>query len=293
MKQSLLLFGLFFFGSDMIAQNHADCTTALEICNKQPLILPMFGPGNDSSEFDNAPCFLGFPNLESSSTWIRWQVAQSGTLWFIIYPLNAADDIDFILCRLPTGNCAEKSFVRCMAAGDNGLNSPCMGPTGLLPGALGISAPPGCAPGLNNFLAPLNVLAGEQYVLAINNFSTSQDTVRVEFCGTALLGCETEMCAVLDANEPESAPDLSIGPITPNPILARETPSILINSRRSQTVLIRVSDIQGHELKRDRQELSLGNNSISLQTHEFQAGVYFVTLISEKTMITRRLVITR
>ena len=134
-------------------------------------------------------------------------------------------------------------------------------------------------------------MAGEQYALAINNFSTTQDTVRVEFCGTALLGCETEMCAVLDANTPNSVPDMSLGLIAPNPIYVKNDASIQINSIRSQTVFIRVIDLHGHELMQDFQALSAGTSFIPLQTHEFSTGVYFVTIMGEKTMMTKRLVI--
>lgn len=292
MKHSLLLCFLFSISYSLVAQDYADCSTALEICNKQPLILPLLGPGNDATELDNAPCFAGLPSIETSSAWIRWQVAQSGTLWFIIYPLNPVDDVDFLLYHLPSGNCAEKSSVRCMAAGDFSINSSCMGPTGLLPGEVDTNGPPGCAVGQNNFLAPVNVLAGEQYVLAINNFSSVQDTLRIEFCGTALLGCDTIMCQVLDANEPNSSNGLSVGLIFPNPASAENGASVQINASYAQVVNIRIADSQNLTLKQDYQVLSEGANTIPLHTFKFPAGIYFVTVISEKTMVTKRLVIT-
>ena len=174
MKHLLFPFIFLFFWGSLGAQSHADCALALEICNKQPIILPLiYGPGNDSLELDNTVCSAGFPNFESSTAWVRWRVAQGGTFWFIIYPLNPDDDIDFFVYKLFNGDCAQKTSVRCMVAGDFSSSSPCMGPTGLLPGENDINGPPGCLPGTNNFLAPIDVVAGEEYALAINNFSSS------------------------------------------------------------------------------------------------------------------------
>ncbi|MFN0175140.1 MAG: T9SS type A sorting domain-containing protein [Saprospiraceae bacterium] len=292
MKHALLFYVLFSIASaDLSAQNHADCAEALEICNKHPLTLPMFGAGNDSTEFDSAPCFSGFPNPETSSAWIRWQIAQSGTLWFVIYPLNITDDIDFLVFRVPMGNCAEKAIVRCMAAGDFSLSSPCMGPTGLRPGEIDTLGPPGCAAGLNNFLAPLNVVAGEQYILAINNYSSNQDTVRVEFCGTALLGCETEMCTVLGDKSPNALSELSIGNIVPNPVSSMQSASISVYANRSESTLVRVSDVRGQTLWEQQYVLDFGSNTLDIPTQKLRAGVYFVSVFTEKMVRTYRLVV--
>ena len=286
---------LILFGSIALsAQNHADCDSALLICNKNTLVLPINdGAGNDVLEMDDANCFFNSvpANIESNSFWIRWQVAQSGTLWFIIRPFDALHDIDFVVYQLPSGNCTEKSWVRCMAAGDIGPTSTCMGPTGLLPGEIDTFGEPGCFMSLNNFLAPLELLAGEQYVLAINNFSSNTDTVSVEFCGTALLGCETEICTVLGEKSPNTLSELSIGNIFPNPVSSMQGASIPIYANRSESTIVRVADVRGQSIWEQQYLLDFGPNTLEIPTQNLSAGVYFVSVFTEKMVRTNRLVV--
>jgi len=291
MKQlSTLLFSL-LLGYPLFAQNYADCVVALEICNKQTLILPIVqGSGNFPNELDNLSCFQGFPNVETNSSWIRWQVAESGTLWFVISPFVLDQDIDFAVFKLQNGDCNQKETVRCMAAGDFSLPSPCMGPTGLLPGETDVMAPAGCSPGTNNYLAPLNVISGESYVLAINNFSSNIDTVRVEFCGTALLGCETAVCDMVSTSALRAINELNIGPIVPNPVGSEKEAQFQIHTDHAQKVLIQCLDTRGQMLSTMPQSLSSGTNTLSLDTRNFTPGVYFVSIIGEKTTKTLRLV---
>ncbi len=291
MKHISLLLLFAFQANFSFAQSHADCDSALVICNKQPIVLPLiYGLGKDSMEWANAPCFNGFSSGEFSMAWIRWQVEQSGKLWFVIFPLNSVSDIDFILYQLPNGVCEEKTIMRCMAAGDIVNTSPCMGPTGLLPGATDVSSPPGCFTGADNYLAAVNVVAGSEYVLAINNFSSNVDSVRVEFCGTALLGCETEICDMVGTQNPDSSDDLAIGPVVPNPVTAKKGASIQIHAERPQAVTIRYFDARGQMLQEDAQHLNFGANTIQLETQQLPSGIYFVTILSDKAVVTRRLV---
>jgi hypothetical protein len=291
MKQlSTLLFSL-LLGYPLFAQNYADCAVALEICNKDTLILPMvIGAGNDPNELNNLSCFQGFPNIETNSSWIRWEVAESGTLWFIISPFVLDQDIDFAVFKLQNGDCNQKETVRCMAAGDFYLASPCMGPTGLLPGETDVQSPAGCSPGTNNYLAPLNVIAGESYVLAINNFSSNIDTVQVEFFGTALLGCETASDGMVNNNLPGASNDLNIGPIVPNPVGAAVEAQFQVHTEQAQKVLVQCFDTRGQLLSNLPQSLSSGTNTLSVDTSNFTPGVYFISIIAEKTTKTIRLV---
>jgi hypothetical protein len=273
------------------AQNHADCASALEICDKQPIVLPLiYGDGNVVNEMADSPCLLGF-DTEANSAWIRWKVAQNGSLWFVIFPLNPADDIDFVLYRLPSGACTQKTWLRCMAAGDFSILSPCMGPTGLLPGEIDTTSPAGCVPGMNNFLAPMEVVAGEEYVLGINNFSSSEDTVRVEFCGSALLGCETSTCTVLDTDNPNATNEMNIAAILPNPANAADGARIHINSKRAQDVEYSILSMSGQLLSTDLYRLSSGANTIPLEFHNLPTGVYIVSILGEYGISTQKMII--
>ncbi len=172
----------YFFGGTL----SGDCPTAVVLCNKESFnVAAVAGPGSNPNEMDDAPCFGGF-FAESNSTWYVFTAANNGTLEFTLTPNNATDDIDFIVYRLPNGvgNCAGKVVLRCMAAGDFGLPSPCMGPTGLRASSTDLSEQSGCNPGQDNFLAALNMTAGTTYVLAVNNFTSSGNGFQIDWGGT-------------------------------------------------------------------------------------------------------------
>ena len=259
------------------AQNHADCVSALEICNKQPLHFTVSGPGADPAELNSAICFYnGTPgNIESNTAWIRFTVAQSGSLWFVIRPDQLGDDLDFAVFRLDSGNCTVKTLVRCMAAGDISYPSPCMGPTGLLPGQTDVDENAGCTdPDDDNFLAALDLLSGETYILAINDFSSAQAGFSVEFCGTAMLGCESEVCAVLATAE---KPGFEVVKIVPNPTVAGES-SISFNMLRPETVHGVLYNALGQPVRSADWDLSEGQQRVQLGTEGLPAGPYFLTL---------------
>jgi hypothetical protein len=169
----------------------SDCPTASLLCDKSPFVVQQIeGPGADSSELDIAPCFIGGSpgNNETNSTWFKWTCSQSGTLTFSLTPLNVTDDLDFILYRLPNGinNCTQRVIERCMAAGSDPSDypTPCHGPTGLRASSSDISENSGCIQGQDNFLAPLNMIAGQSYALVINNFSEAGNGCAIEWGGT-------------------------------------------------------------------------------------------------------------
>lgn len=145
-------------------------------------------------------CFLNSENAgqaEENSTWIKFEIAKGGQLTFAITPHRVTDDIDWVVYRLaPSGDCASKKVVRCMAAGDSeslGLSSPCMGETGLKWGETDDSENAGCSdPDDNAWLAPLKVSKGEKYVLLISNVTSKGPGFSVRFGGTAMLPCDKE-----------------------------------------------------------------------------------------------------
>lgn len=181
----------------------SDCPSASILCDKSPFVVQnVSGFGNDGSELDDADCFAnGAPgNFESNSTWFVWTCSQSGTLEFALTPLNATDDLDFVVYRLPNGigNCQGKQVLRCMASGDFNYPSPCMGPTGLLAGETDTDENAGCTDvGDNAWIAPLNMVAGESYALAVNNFTSTGNGFSIEFGGTGqFLGPEVAFTTV-------------------------------------------------------------------------------------------------
>ncbi len=277
MTRLLLLFSASLMTGSLFAQEHADCATALEICNKQPLHLYSNGEGVDPSELDSVTCYStgGPPGpFEFNISWIRFTVSQGGSLWFIIRPDNTTDDLDFVVFRLSTGNCADKTVVRCMAAGDFVPSSPCMGPTGLLPGQTDINGPAGCPVGADNFLAPLETQTGEIYALAINNFTSSMDSFSIEFCGTALLGCETEVCGTLASNEQTA---LQTVKIYPNPAVQQET-WVEWQLSKPAEITGTLFNMFGIPVRLNHWDAPAGPNRQHLNLEGLPAGVYILTL---------------
>ncbi|HMQ47337.1 MAG TPA: gliding motility-associated C-terminal domain-containing protein [Saprospiraceae bacterium] len=174
----------------------SDCPDATSICNRDAFVVQSVdGPGNDPSEANDANClYIVFGiDVESFSTWFNWTAASNGTFTFVLTPLNATDDLDFVVYELPNGadNCNGKIPIRCMA-------SSCIGQTGLDESSTDTSEPPNCGlPTQDNFLAAINMSAGESYALMVNNFSQTGIGFQIEFGGTAELAGPDAAIAVL------------------------------------------------------------------------------------------------
>ncbi|MBK6994209.1 MAG: gliding motility-associated C-terminal domain-containing protein [Lewinellaceae bacterium] len=181
-----------------------DCPTSTVVSCTTPIeVDQVFGPGVDPSELSDAPCLTGFPG-ESSAAWYVFTAANNAKLTFTITPNDPNDDIDFVLYRLPNGpsDCTDKVSERCMVAGDFGAGSPCMGPTGLNLTATDINQPPGCAPGMDNFLRFLTLVPGRTYALCINNFTTVGNGFTLEW-GQDIQFENGDVKAIFSTDEPD------------------------------------------------------------------------------------------
>lgn len=159
----------------------SDCIDGVVLCDKSPFtVQSISGAGSNTGEMNNSPCGL----TETNSSWYLWTCDQSGTLEFTLTPTNAADDLDFVVYKLTNGSCGNRTAERCMAAGDFTFPSPCMGPTGLGNGAIDVNEQPGCSQGQDSWLAPLNMVSGEQYALVVNNYTSSGNGFGISFGGT-------------------------------------------------------------------------------------------------------------
>jgi hypothetical protein len=187
----------------------SDCPTASILCDKSSFVVQsVTGAGNNNQEMEDATCFFnGSPGLkESNSTWFTWTCDESGSLTFTLTPLNAPDDLDFVLYRLPQGlgNCQGKQIVRCMASGlsqGQDFPSPCLGPTGLTDGDPDVSEDAGCSEaGDDAWLSSFNMVAGESYALVVNNFSETGNGFSIDFGGSGtFLGPKADFFTVPDA----------------------------------------------------------------------------------------------
>ena len=177
----VFLLTLLLYGMNLSAQSSiGTCQNPFSLCGDivGGGVLIGFGENNTTGELDDLTCYTNCasnPNM-MFPVWFKGTCSKSGTLEFRL--LNFLGyNIDFAVYRLPngTGSCTGKQLLRCMAASDVSPTSPCMGPTGLLAGETDISGPCGCTGNPNNWLAPIDMVAGESYALVVLNSSISND----------------------------------------------------------------------------------------------------------------------
>ncbi len=281
---TMLLFFTFFLPFTAFAQEYQDCSTALNICGKGVLqfTLPP-GPGEED-EIGESACTTQFPLSESFPTWITWTVATAGNLEFVIVPDFELADIDFFVYRLTApGQCEGQENVRCMTSGENVGEPPsnwerCTGPTGLIAGETDAAELPGCQGDDNNFLAPLEVEAGEAYALLIENFSGAGGFT-FELCGTATLPCDSSNCSMLSSiAETPVAQQLDVWPNPAKEVLylSLSAPSAAYNASIIQLFSLSGQLVRqwGVPLSGERQELGLRGISSGAYLLRVQSGGY-------------------
>jgi hypothetical protein len=134
---------------------------------------------NSSWGSDNWGCLR---SNELNSTWMIVNISGSGSLEFTFGGLGSqAGFYDWIMYPYNASTCAQVMAnqvppVRC------NWNGVSYGGTGLAAGT-----PPGGDP--TNYEPPLNVLAGQQYLICFSNWSSVTTSVPLEFGGTATVSC--------------------------------------------------------------------------------------------------------
>jgi hypothetical protein len=156
----------------------------ITICNDAGFAGNSSGSGSDDFALGgNDGCLVG----EHQSTWYYFTPVASGTAALNIIPANGTDDYDFAIwgpnATLQCPNFSLAAPVRCSYAAGGGT-------TGLGNGALDLSE----GAGGDRFVAPLNVIAGQFYVMLIDNFSSTASPFTLDWTFTA--GASLD-CAVL------------------------------------------------------------------------------------------------
>ncbi len=156
------------------ASGNQDCVNSTAICNNNSFNGNSNGLGAQELTAGNSGC-LG---VEHQSSWYNFTIQTSGTLQMLISPTNGTDDYDFAIWG-PNPNCPPTvSPIRCSYAaggGNTGMNGTAVD---LTEGVFG-----------NKWVAQMNVLAGETYVLLIDNFTASGSPFNLNWGGTASLDC--------------------------------------------------------------------------------------------------------
>ena len=181
------------------AQEFKDCDDLLVLCGEAPFrIESSEGVGINDPSVENS-CV----QQEFNSVWIELNISSSGDIVFDIIPDDFLD-ADFLVFKRENNDCGTMEIVRCMATGqsvgDTSNMNGCIGSTGLLYGETDTVEYAGCSPTDNNYLAPLDVLEGEQYILMINDFSNSTG-YDIDCGGTAEIDCMTTNTSDLKIND--------------------------------------------------------------------------------------------
>lgn len=215
LKYIFILIGLYSFAqpNDCIEAVPGCTTPAFPIAPNNPatniidftsgsISNPSTNPGGSG----NAGCLL---SGETSSTFITISVTSSGTLaWSIIGPSGGC--FDWIMWPYVNPS------VTCGGINGNTLppvacnwNGSCNGNTGMAPAG---QLPPLGSP--SSYEAPLNVVAGQQYLLCLSNYSGTSQNVNFNFFGTAGVACgvsapDQTICEGASANVTVVTPGLS------------------------------------------------------------------------------------
>lgn len=158
------------------AGTNSDCSSATPICSNSAISDASPGPGI------TAEGCSGCNTSEVYTNWYRIQIQTSGTLAFTIDPNQNSDDFDPVVYG-PNVTCgALGSPVRCSYAAAAGN-----GNTGLGNGAVDNSEDVAG----DQWVAPLNVTAGQTYYVLINGWSApaGANGFNLTWTGTASLNC--------------------------------------------------------------------------------------------------------
>ncbi|NNL01874.1 MAG: T9SS type B sorting domain-containing protein, partial [Eudoraea sp.] len=240
------LFCMLFFCIGVVAQNSADCRSAIPVCADAPILSFTDGLG-DVDDFDpdnirQTGCLekgsVSSANIENNTSWYVFRAGTDGQIGFDIEALPAVGttitaEYDFALYG-PDTDCADISNgtaqpIRC----NYEVNSTNFTGVGVNPENGQEGAPPLTA-NQNTYDEWIDVTEGEIYYLLINNFNTNFDgnpepfsltftgssvdadqntaldcTLRDEFLGLDIVACEGDPDITLTALNSPAGPDIA------------------------------------------------------------------------------------
>jgi gliding motility-associated-like protein len=235
-----------FFCIGVIAQNSADCRSAIPVCADAPILSFTDGLG-DVDDFDpdvirQTGCLekgsVSSANIENNTSWYVFRAGTDGQIGFDIEALPAVGttitaEYDFALYG-PDTDCADISNGRAQPIRCNyEVNSTNFTGIGVNPENGQEGAPPLTA-NQNTYDEWIDVIEGEIYYLLINNFNTNFDgnpepfsltftgssvdadqntaldcTLRDEFLGLDIIACEGDPDITLTALNSPAGPDIA------------------------------------------------------------------------------------
>ena len=171
----------------------ADCPNAVNICQNASFAIDPNGPGAiaelQSGTFSNPSSNPGSSNSgcllagELNPTWMIINVAGTGMLEFSFGADGGFGCLDWIMWPYTSNTCTQilQNQIAPVRCNWNGMCESFTGMAAVLP-------PGGTA---SNFEPPLSVVAGEQYLVCLSNYSSQTTNVPMNFFGTANISCNT------------------------------------------------------------------------------------------------------
>ncbi|PWL24123.1 MAG: hypothetical protein DCO96_15145 [Fluviicola sp. XM-24bin1] len=152
-----------------------DCTNMTPLCSSATVSGNATGPGIEAEGCTGNACPAGG---ENHSNWYTFTAQTTGTLNITITPATGTDDYDFAIYG-PNATCASLGNpIRCTDSGTTGT-------TGLGGDTDNTEDVTG-----NGQLATMNVIAGESYILVVDEWSPNAGSgYDLSFSGTASLDC--------------------------------------------------------------------------------------------------------
>lgn len=164
-------------GSTALSQ---DCFGGTTVCSDAAFSGNSSGSGNDNDlNSNNQGCLT----VEHQSSWFYFSVSATGTIALNINPTTPTDDYDFAIWGpMSTITCPPNTApIRCSYSAVDGV-------TGLNASAAGQNTE---GTGGDGFVDVMNVVAGQKYVMLIDNFSASASPFTLDWTltGGASLNC--------------------------------------------------------------------------------------------------------
>ena len=189
----LLLSTLIALGGPSILYAQLDCCTATPLNGTSLSVGSVNGPGNVQDQLSAGTCFLpgDTPTGEDDAYFIVFEALSSGTFEMLVTPNNLDADYDFILYEGGCPGSSGTNVISCSYTGPINPGNPQapLAPTGIADdpqGTYGITPNP--TPVWNEWENTVNLVAGNTYLLVLNNITDNGVGFALEVGGTALLG---------------------------------------------------------------------------------------------------------
>lgn len=150
-----------------------DCPDAIIICQDVYFTMQSYtGSGNIPNEIN--PAISCLDAGEVNNVWYIFTAQNTGVVNFTLTPLNPADDYDWAVFNVSNATCTEIFYNPALQVACNFSAIP--GPTGAN----------GATQGNPQNSPPINVTAGETFVINISNFSASQSGYTLDFTASSV-----------------------------------------------------------------------------------------------------------